>query len=466
MSDLVPRAAGAPPAPVRAPVPAPVPAPARPRPELVLDAPRPRTRGAMVLGLLSIGLFVGGFSAWSVLAPLSEAAIAPGLIKNEFSRRTIQHLEGGIVREILVRDGDRVTRGQALMRLDDVQSGSTLETLRGQRWSLLAQDARLAAEYGRADAIAFPAELRAAAADPRAAEALAGQQALFAARTVALASQIQVLANRVEQHQAAVVSARQQLRSLDQQVALIRQEERIKRDLMNQGLSRLSEVLALQRSAASLEGNIGDLRGQVERSNAAIAEARSQMRQAEDQRQQEISAERREVQGKLAEAGDRLRAATDVSTRREILAPEDGTVLNLRVFTVGAVLRPGDPALDLVPAEDRLVAEVNLSPTDIDVVYPGLLAEVRLPAFKQRLVPFLDGHVTFVAGDVTLDQRTGASHYRVQILVDREQLARLPNVTLTPGMPVEAMIQIGSRSFLRYITQPLRDSFHRAFREQ
>ena len=163
---------------------------------------------------------------------------------------------------------------------------------------------------------------------------------------------------------------------------------------------------------------------------------------------------------------ERLRAAHDVALRRDILAPEDGTVLNLRLFNIGAVVRPGDPVLDLVPSHDRLVAEVNVQPFDIDVVHVGLQAEVRLPAFKQRLVPYLHGHVTFVAQDVTMDDRTRATYYRAQILIDPEQLARLPGVHLVPGMPVEAMIQIGERSFMRYITQPIRDSFTRAFREQ
>ena len=155
-----------------------------------------------------------------------------------------------------------------------------------------------------------------------------------------------------------------------------------------------------------------------------------------------------------------------MQTRRDILAPESGTVVNLRFFTLGAVVRPGDPLLDIVPDQDRLVAEVNVQPSDIDVVFPGLQSEIRLPAFKQRLVPFLHGQVTWVAADVTTNEQTRQQYYRAYILIDREQLERLPNVFLTPGMPVEAHVQIGERSFFRYMTQPIRDSFARAFREQ
>jgi HlyD family secretion protein len=444
-----------------------LPALARPftAPELLLDAPRPRTRGATLFGVLAILAFIGGFAAWSFFAPLSEAAIAPGVIKSEGQRRVIQHLEGGFIREILVRDGEVVQAGQPLMRLDDVQSGANLETLRGQRFALLAQDARLTAELARAGDIAFPAELL-HSADPRALDAVTGQRTLFAARQAALNSQIQVLEARVQQQEAQLGSTSAQVTSQRRQYELIRREEADVRQLVAQGLERMPRLLALQRNMAALEGNQADLLSQMDRANATIAEARNQMRQTEDQRLQEVSTELREVRNRLQEAEERLRAASDVATRREIVAPEAGTILNSRFFNLGAVVRPGEAVMELVPLRDRLVAEVQLSPTDIDVVYPGLQSEVRLPAFKQRLVPYLHGHVTYVASDATLDAQTRMSHYTVRIAIDEDQLAKLERVELRPGMPVEAMIQIGERSFFRYIAQPVIDSFHRAFREQ
>ena len=434
-------------------------------PNAVLDAPAPRTRAPLVLGLVIFLAFVGGFGAWSALAPLAEAAIAPGVIKVEGNRRTVQHLEGGIIREILVRDGSRVQAGQVLMRLEDTQTDTALETQRAARWALLAQDARLAAEAAQAQEIGFPAELL-ASASPRALDAVLGQRALFEARTANLASQVQVLEARIEQQNAAIASARGQLASARRQLELIRQEEQMRRGLMGQGLARLPDLLAVQRTLAGLEGSIEQYTGEIERAQASIAEARRQIQQVVDQRLQEVSAELREVRGKLAETEERLRAAADVQTRRDILAPESGTVVNLRVFTLGAVVKPGDPVLDLVPDHDRLVAEVNVQPGDIDVVYPGLRSEVRLPAFKQRLVPYLHGQVTWVAADVTVNEQSHQQYYRAHVLIDGDQLASLPNVHLTPGMPVEAHVQVGERSFFRYITQPIRDSFHRAFKEQ
>lgn len=434
-------------------------------PDPRLDLPAPRTRGPMMLGLVVCIVFVGGFLLWSLVAPLAEAAIAPGVIKVEGTRRTLSHLEGGIVREILVRDGAKVKAGDVVMRLDAVQADTTAEAQRAQRWALLAQDARLTAEQARAREISFPADLT-QSRDPRAMDAVHGQRALFEARSASLNSQIQVLEARVDQQNAVISGARGQLVATQRQLVLIRQEEAMRRGLVQQGLARLPDLLAVQRSMAGLEGSILDLNGQIDRAQGAIEEARKQMQQTIDQRLQEAGTDQRDVRAKLAETEERLRAANDVVTRRDIVAPEAGTIVNLRQFTIGGVVKPGDPVMDLVPDSDRLVAEVNVMPTDIDVVYPGLASEVRLPAFKQRLVPFLHGHVTWVAADVTVNEQSHQQYYRAYIAIDPGQIDHLPNVFLTPGMPVEGHIKVGERSFFRYLTQPVRDSFHRAFREQ
>ena len=431
----------------------------------LLDSPTPRTGGTAIFGLLVFLVFVVGGVTWAVFAPLAEASIAPGVIKVEGSRRTIQHLEGGIIDEIVVRDGAKVQQGQVLMRLDGIESSVMVETQRAQRWALMAQDARLTAELAKARDISFPSELQ-ASTSARAMESMTGQRALFEARTASLLSQIQVLQARVDQQTAVISGARGQLASTRRQLTLIKQEEEMTRSLVSQGLQRLPQLLALQRSSAGLDGSIEDFNGQIDRANGAINEARRQIQQTEEQRMQDNSLELRDVRGKLAEAEERLRAAADVMTRREIVAPDSGTVVNQRFFTLGAVVKPGDPVMDLVPDHDRLIAEVNVQPYDIDVVYPGLRSEIRLPAFKQRLVPYLHGQVTWVAADVTTNDQNRQQYYRAYVLIDQEQLASLPNVFLTPGMPVEAHVQIGERSFFRYITQPIRDSFHRAFREQ
>lgn len=431
----------------------------------ILDAPRPRTRGAVLLGAGALLVFAGSFAAWSSFAPLSEAAVAPGVLRNEGSRRVIAHLEGGIVREILVRDGDAVRAGQPLVRLDDVSAAANRDALRAQRWSLLAQDARTQAEIADSRSVAFAADLQ-ATADPRAREAMEGQRLLFAARDASLRSAMQVQEARVVQFNASIAASDAQVASQRRQLDLLKQEERDVRGLVAQGLERMPRLLGLQRQVASAEGNIADLSAQAERSRAQIAEAVSALRGLRDGRMQEVTTEARDVRTKLAEAEERLRAADDVSARREITAPEDGTVLNARFFNPGAVVRPGEPVMDLIPSRERLIAEVRVMPTDIDTVVVGQEAEMRLPAFKARVVPQIRGEVTVVASDVTLEERTGAQYYRVQIRVDENQIAHLPEVTLRVGMPVEAQIKTGERSFVRYMIQPLLDSFHRAFREQ
>ena len=432
---------------------------------LILDAPRPRTRAPVMLGWAVVLIFVLGLGSWAAFTPLAEAAIAQGLLKVEGTRRTVQHFEGGIVRDILVRDGDQVRQGQVLLRLDQPQAGQQTETLRSQRWALLAQDARLMAELAGSREIAFPRELSSLEA-ARAQDAVAGQRSLFEARRTALESQLTVLAARIEQFEAQIRSSEAQREAQARQLLLLQAEEANTQTLLNQGLARLPQLLAIQRQVAASIGNIADLNGQIERSRAQIVEAERDMRRVTDARLQDVSTELRELRVRMAETEERLRAAEDVSTRLEITAPEGGTVLNLRVFTIGAVIRAGDPVMDLVPIRDRLVAEVNVQPNDIETIHTGLVAEVRLPAFKSRLVPYLHGQVTFVASDVTQDERRGLAFYRVQIDIDPDQLRALDGVQLRPGMMVEALIRTGERSFGRYLLQPIFDSFHRAFREQ
>jgi HlyD family secretion protein len=437
-----------------------------PQPDLAPLSRSPSTRGAVWFGLLAIVLFVGGFAAWSFLAPLSAAAIAPGVIKVEGNRRTVQHLEGGIVREILVREGDRVQAGQVLARMDDIAAASAAASLRDQRWQLVAQEARILAELARAPELRFPADLvAAAAAEPRATDTVAAQQTLFASRRAATENQRQVLQARLQQLDAQVSSTEGQLRSQQRQLELQRDLVRMSQELMRVGLEPRQRMVDRQRTLESIVGNVTDLTGQIERVNKQREETAAQLRLVDDQLNNELGEQLREVRTRLVDVEERLRPAADAAQRRDVVAPTAGTVLNLRIFTAGGVVRPGDAILDLVPADDRLVAEVQVQPNDIRSVQLGMLAEVRLPAFKARVLPFLHGHVVQVASDTLIDERTRTPYYRALIAVDPDQLAKYPDVELVPGMLVETMIVTGERSLWNYITQPLMDSFARAFRE-
>jgi HlyD family secretion protein len=427
----------------------------------------PSTRGAVWFGLLAIIIFLGGGAAWSFLAPLSAAAVAPGVIKAEGNRRTVQHLEGGIVREILVKDGDQVQAGRVLMRMDDVASLSTLASLRDTRWQLVAQEARILAELSRAPELRFPADLQQAAlSEPRATDAVASQQTLFASRRAATENQRQMLISRLQQMEAQIGSTEGQLRSQQRQLELAKDLVRMSQELMARGLEPRQRMIERQRLQESTEGNIIDLQGQILRTRNQMIETTAQLRLVDDQLNNELGDQLRDVRGKLVDVEERMRPAADAAQRRDVVAPVAGTVLNLRFFTAGGVVKPGDPILDIVPTDDPLVAEVQVQPNDIRSVHVGLQAEVRLPAYKARVLPYLHGHVITVASDTLVDERTRAPYYKAQIRIDPAQLARYPEVELVPGMLVETMIVTGERSLWEYITQPLRDSFARAFREQ
>ncbi|HJQ57719.1 MAG TPA: HlyD family type I secretion periplasmic adaptor subunit [Vineibacter sp.] len=411
-------------------------------------------------------LFTALFWIWGAVAPLASAAIAPGAIKSEGSRRTVQHLEDGIVRELLARDGDKVVAGQVVARLDDVASLAQHAALKSQRITLLTQQARLVAERAGQRDVVWPPDILSERLDPRVADAIAAQTALFISRRTSIDSQLKVLSERIGQLNAIIASVRSQIKSHDEQLELLRSEITIVAEVVRLGLEKKARLLSLLRQEAALLGNHSDLESQITRGTASIAETHAQMETLRARQANEIAGELADVRQKLVEVEEKEKQAADIAGRREIVAPVGGTVLNSCFFTVGGVVKPGDPLMDIVPLEDRLVAEVQVAPGDIDVVHTSLVAQVRLPAFKQRLVPFLTGKVTFVSADAVVDEKAQRSFYRAHVVIDAAELARLDNVHLTPGMPVEALILTGDRTFAEYIIQPLRDSFARAFREQ
>jgi HlyD family secretion protein len=427
---------------------------------------RPATRRDVVFGTLLVLVFCGGFGAWSALAPLASATLAQGTLVVEGNRRTLQHLEGGIIREFLVRDGDVAREGDVLLRLDDTQTASTAEALRGTVDGFRALDARLTAERDGEAAIRFPADLLARRGEPRVAEILAGQQAIFSSRRIALDGQASILLQRVEQLRSEIRSYEAQMKAQDDQLFFVRSEIEDIRSLVEKGLERRPRLLALQRTAAQLVGSRDQQVGMIAKAEQTIGEAQLQLIQLRNAKLAEVTAEQRDLQARLVEMQERLRAATDVQQRRDVVAPVGGTVTNLRFHTIGGVVRPGEPLMDIVPKDEGLVVEVRVQPQDIHVVSGGMPAEIRLTALKQRIVPALHGKVVYVAADVESDQRTLQNFYRAKVRIDQGQMAVLGDIALAPGMPADVMIKSGERTLLRYVSQPLLDSFHRAFREQ
>jgi HlyD family secretion protein len=427
---------------------------------------RLRLRGLIIAGTLVAAAFFGGFGAWAALAPLASAAIAPGTVTVDSHRKTVQHLEGGIIAELLVRNGDDVAAGQVLLRLEDVESRAAFDLLKGQHRALLAQEARLIAERDGESEPAFAPELLSLSADPAVAEILAGQRRILASRNQVLEGQTAVLHQRIRQYEAEIESLKAQIDSGEVQLRFIAEELSGVGELFEKGLEKKSRLLALKREAARLTGMQGDYQGRITQAEQGIAEARMESLSLKEQRDAEVATELREVQVELAEVTDKLRAAQSRLQRTEILAPQAGVVVNLRYFTAGGVIEPASPILEIVPAGERLVVDARLDPMNIDEVRAGMAAEVRLVAFKQRITPTIAGRVQQVSADALVDEQTMRTYYVARVEISPADLDRLNSVELYPGMPVEVMIATGERTALDYLLAPVAQSFQRAFREQ
>lgn len=429
-----------------------------------LDAPRrPPILWPVLFGAGMGLLFFGLFGAWAGLALLDSAAVAPGEIVVDSNRKTIQHLEGGIIGRILVREGDSVAAGQVLVRLDGTQAEAALQMYRGQMNALRALEARLLAERDGAPEIAFPPDLDPADANLR--PIMDGQRRIFEARRTTLAGQIGVLDQKVAQLKAQIEGAEARGAATRRQAELIAAEIADTQVLFDKGLTPKPRLLALQRAAADLKGQLGMIAGSIAEAEQGIGEARLKMIDLQNSRADQVVADLRDSQMQIADLGEKLKTARDIEARRDVVAPVAGVVVNMRYFTPGGVIQPGSPILDIVPQHDPLMVAARVKPGDIDVVHPGLPAKLRLTAFSQRTTPVVDGVLTQVSADRLTDQRTGEPYYDARVRIDRKELADLPQVQLYPGMPAEVLIVTGRRTLVDYIAKPLRDSFARAFRE-
>jgi len=426
----------------------------------------PPVARAVLAGVMLTLVGFCGFGAWSALAPLASAAIAPGIVTADTNRKTVQHLDGGVVAEILARDGDRVEARQVLMRLDDLETRSVVALLEGQWRAYAAQEARLLAERDDSETLVFPDSLGNLRAHRDVGEILSGQERIFQSRRASLKGRTEVTRQRIAQYQAQIKAFDAQHNAGHRQLDLIREELADVEELTAKGLERKPRLLALKRQAASLDGDQGEFQNNMAQAREAIAEAEMEILSMAADRQSEVASELRDVQTKLAEVTEKLAAAQIRQGRRDVLAPEAGTVLNLRYFAPGAVVPPGGPILDLVPRDDSLVVEARVKPSDIDVVHVGLAAKIVFSAFKSRTTPQIDGKVTRVTADALKDERTGEFYYVARVAADPAELEKLADVHLQAGMPAETLIITGERTMLQYLTQPIRDTFRSAFREQ
>ncbi|MBK1648170.1 HlyD family type I secretion periplasmic adaptor subunit [Rhabdochromatium marinum] len=418
-----------------------------------------------IAGLLVLVLGFGAFAVWASVAPINGAAVAPGVLAVESTRKTVQHFEGGIVKEILVHEGDSVQKGQVLVRLDDTEASAQLQIVRTEYLGLLARMARLKAERDGEESIDFPQKLLKAREDPRIKEAIDGEKQVFAARRKALQGEQDVLRQRIVQLEEQIRGLEAQAATKQKRIDLYQEEIDGLKALFKKGLGDKSRLREWERMVAELEGERAEHQASIAATRVRINETELQIVQLDRKQNTEVSSELRDVETRLSDLSERQRALKKTLERTEIFAPVSGSVVSVNLHTIGGVVRSGEPLLDIVPMNENLIVEAQVKPMDIDRVFPGLDADLRMSAFNQRTTPVIPGKVLTVSADTLTDERTGMSYYLARVKVKPEGMELLEGKTLQPGMPVTVMIITGERTFIEYLMKPITDIFATAFKE-
>ena len=431
------------------------------------------TRGSMTLGFGALGVLVVGMIGWSVFASISGAVIVSGWVASESRNQRVEHIDGGTVRAVLVRDGDQVAAGDVLLRFDDVLPRSEEAILKAQHAELVAQRNRLEAEFRGADAVVWDRDLAALrGSDPEVAEILSGQERLFRARIDARTGAVAQLRERIGQARQEIAGLQARGGSLEQQSELVGEELAAKRRLFERGAVDRGALLALERMAENLQGLVGANAAAIARTRGRIAEHEIQILQIDARRVEDAEERAREVQAKENEVREQLASVRARLGRLEVRAPVAGEVFGVTVFAPGEVVRPGEPILSIVPAGADLVVVARLAPIHVDQVYAGQTAMLRFSAFPARTTPQYDGRVQQVSADALRDPASGQSWYQVEVSLGEPAAAAgagaadTAGLALSPGMPVEIHIQTGDRSPISYLAKPLTDYFLRSLREQ
>ena len=427
---------------------------------------RASIRRHIIVGCALVAFLGVGLGGWASTAEISGAIIAQGSLVVDSNVKKVQHPSGGVVGEVRARDGDRVKAGDILIRLDETVTQANLAIVTKGLTELYARKARLAAERDGADTVAVPKELADTIDDPNVKEALASERKLFDLRRTARRGQKDQLHQRIQQlrEQISGLSAQQDAKT--KEMALIEQELAGVRDLWAKNLVQLNRLTSLQREEARLEGERGQLIAAAAEAKGKIVETELQILQVDQDLSSDVAKELRETDSKIGEYVERKVTAEDQLKRTDIRAPQDGVVFQSTANTVGGVITAGDPIMLIVPEADTLLVEAKVEPKDIDQVQFGQPVVLRFSAFNMRTTPELNGTVVRIGADTTTDQRTGQSYYLVRIAMTADELSRLGDVKLTPGMPVEAFIQTGERTMLSYLVKPLHDQLMRSFREK
>jgi HlyD family type I secretion membrane fusion protein len=429
-------------------------------------APSDGMRGSALAGWSIIVLFFGVLGVWSTTAPLNGAVVANGVVKVEGNRKSVQHLDGGIVKELRVKEGDKVNVGDVLIVLDDTQARAELNVLTEQFIVLRASEERLRAELDRRVSLVMPDDLRAINDGFHVKSVWDGQVRQMQSRLDALEGQRSVIKEKISQLEQQIVGSQAQVTAFNAQLTSVRNEMESIAPLMERGLIAKPRYLQLERSASGLEGQAADTIAGIARARQAIAEQKQQMAQLDNDRMADITKDLRDTQAKLLEVIPRLMNARAVLSRMEIRSPYAGRVVGLNVFSVGAVILRGDKILDVVPEKESLIVESQVSVDDISELRPDMRAEIHLTAYKQRITPTIHGEVIQISADRLTDTRTGTPYYTALLRIDENELAEMPDIRLYPGMPAMVTVPTVARTAFDYLVGPLAQSFRQAFRQK
>ncbi|CAN7613800.1 HlyD family type I secretion periplasmic adaptor subunit [Pararhizobium sp. LjRoot255] len=436
--------------------------------EWYADVPRSIWKQTTV-GLVLLGVSFGGFGTWASTAPLAAAVITQGSFVATGQNKILQHLEGGIIKQILVSEGDQVAENQPLVRLDETAALAKKRELFLRRMRLDVTAARLTAQFERAAVLDISSLLNEHRADQDVWSILVSQQLNFKAQQLKLSSELSLLEQNIKALQFREVGYTRQRDATVRQLELLGDEHQSKKTLLAKGLVRANEVKAIQRAIAEAEGQIGRLEAEIAETQAQLVKGQQEILRAEGVYREEALERLQSIQGERDAVREQLRDAENVLQRATINAPVSGTVVRTHYHTTGGVIETGKAILEILPAGVPLIIEAQISRNDIDSVKLGQTATIRLVALNQRTTPVLQGTVFYISADAVQNSKTGlAEHdvYLARINISSEEIARVHGFAPTPGMPVEIMIQTTERTFFSYIAKPITDSMSRAFSEQ
>jgi HlyD family type I secretion membrane fusion protein len=419
----------------------------------------------VLAGFAVIVLGVAGLGAWAAMAPLSGAVIAPGFVKVDMNRKVVQHQEGGIVKAILVRDGDRVQRGQPLVLIEDVRVDATVDLLRTQLDGERAKAARLEAERTVQAAVQFPADLVQRAGEAKVAEILQRERSVFRARRDALDSQVAVLRRQIAQTEDEARALADQIAAEERALKIQKAELAANADLLARGYVQKTRVMTLERAVADYEARWGEHRAELAKTRQRTSELELRVLGQRNDYVQAATDELKEATSRIFDLEERLRPSKDQAERQKVLAPIAGEVVGLRVFSPGAAVGPREVLLEVVPEDKTLIIEARIRPEDINHVRAGSPADVRLTAYQQRNTPLVPGTVTYVSGDRMTEGPNTAPFYTVRIDVAPEALAAAGNLRMQAGMPAEVYVRTDERTALDYVLSPITTFLRRGMRE-